>query len=606
MKTILRKDKCLAAIGERPDEVMDDCKWDEMDGKVIANLHLALAEGVLSSIEEKKSAVEIWDHLARLRNKREDRQTSSRHVEALVVTRGRSMELAPVGVTIMGNVTSTSKDSNALCCEAAIKNKGMKRFADVCCNDHELKILGIGSIMVKMHDGTVHTIQDVQYVEGMKKNLLSLGKLDDLGCKLMGEIIEEAKALVASHSLSHRVVVTWHQKIGQMYEKGMKILVERKLLPGLIKVYQIKKKSDVFEVLKVYKARVKLDYGNKIKCLRMDNGGEYTGDEFDTYYRQEEIKKAVHDDINSLAEWMYNSQETRKLDLKSRKCLFLGYDDGVKGYRLWDHTAYKVVFSRDIVFMEDKIQENEEGDSTTRKTTSIQMEKEFQLNDFFEVAPQHEVNETNESQAPATVLLIMKENVQGGTQIIGRKPTRNKWVYKIKKIGDDQVKRYRARLVVKGYAQKDGIDFNEIFSPMVRMTSIRVVLEMYTMYDLHLEQLDAPRCCEEEKMSRVPYASALGSLMFAMICTRPDITHAVGVELQDKNDTSDADEPPGSSSQPASWGFVLTRMLLDFAFKLSVWIVLGCRILRTRVKLDFFVLSFAFLYLATIKLENTL
>ncbi|GKG15994.1 gag-pol polyprotein, partial [Tanacetum coccineum] len=36
---------------------------------------------------------------------------------------------------------------------------------------------------------------------------------------------------------------------------------------------------------------------------------------------------------------MYNTQETTKLDLKSRKCLFLGYADGVKGYRLWDPTT---------------------------------------------------------------------------------------------------------------------------------------------------------------------------------------------------------------------------------------------------------------------------
>ena len=34
---------------------------------------------------------------------------------------------------------------------------------------------------------------------------------------------------------------------------------------------------------------------------------------------------------------------------------------------------------------------------------------------------------------------------------------------------------------------------------------------------------------EEDKMSKVPYASAVGSLMYAMVCTRPDIAHAVGV-----------------------------------------------------------------------------
>ena len=49
----------------------------------------------------------------------------------------------------------------------------------------------------------------------------------------------------------------------------------------------------------------------------------------------------------------------------------------------------------------------------------------------------------------------------------GRKAIGNKWVYKIKRDGNDQVERYRARLVVKGYAQKESIDFNEIFSSMV-------------------------------------------------------------------------------------------------------------------------------------------
>jgi ATP-binding cassette subfamily B (MDR/TAP) protein 1 len=46
------------------------------------------------------------------------------------------------------------------------------------------------------------------------------------------------------------------------------------------------------------------------------------------------------------------------------------------------------------------------------------------------------------------------------------------------------------RLVVKGYAQKEEIDFNEIFSLVVRLTTIRVVLAMCAIFDLHLEQLD--------------------------------------------------------------------------------------------------------------------
>ncbi|GJT91754.1 retrovirus-related pol polyprotein from transposon TNT 1-94 [Tanacetum coccineum] len=49
---------------------------------------------------------------------------------------------------------------------------------------------------------------------------------------------------------------------------------------------------------------------------------------------------------------------------------------------------------------------------------------------------------------------------------------------------------HTTRGVVKGYAQKEGINFNKKNSPMVRMTTIRVVLAMCDIYDLHLEQLD--------------------------------------------------------------------------------------------------------------------
>ncbi|GKD36935.1 hypothetical protein Tco_1257142 [Tanacetum coccineum] len=59
MKVILRKDKCLAAIGERPFEVTNDSKWDEIDENAIINPHLSLAGGVLLSIKDNKSAKEI-------------------------------------------------------------------------------------------------------------------------------------------------------------------------------------------------------------------------------------------------------------------------------------------------------------------------------------------------------------------------------------------------------------------------------------------------------------------------------------------------------------------------------------------------------------------
>ena len=51
----------------------------------------------------------------------------------------------------------------------------------------------------------------------------------------------------------------------------------------------------------------------------------------------------------------------------------------------------------------------------------------------------------------------------------------NKWVYRLKE-EEGGKKRYKARLVVKGFAQKNNVDFDEIFSLVVKMTSIRNIL----------------------------------------------------------------------------------------------------------------------------------
>ena len=71
-----------------------------------------------------------------------------------------------------------------------------------------------------------------------------------------------------------------------------------------------------------------------------------------------------------------------------------------------------------------------------------------------------------------------------------KKALKNKWVYKLKTENNSSQQRYKARLVVKGFSQKKGIDFEEIFSPVVKMSSIRVVLGLAARLNLEVEQLD--------------------------------------------------------------------------------------------------------------------
>ncbi|XP_073129049.1 uncharacterized mitochondrial protein AtMg00300-like [Henckelia pumila] len=53
---------------------------------------------------------------------------------------------------------------------------------------------------------------------------------------LLGETHKEAESAVASIASGEESTVLWHRKIGHMSERGMKILLERKLLPGITKV----------------------------------------------------------------------------------------------------------------------------------------------------------------------------------------------------------------------------------------------------------------------------------------------------------------------------------------------------------------------------------
>jgi hypothetical protein len=66
----------------------------------------------------------------------------------------------------------------------------------------------------------------------------------------------------------------------------------------------------------------------------------------------------------------------------------------------------------------------------------------------------------------------------------------SKWLYKIKHAADGSVEKYKARFVARGFSQKEGIDYDEIFAPVARYSSIRTIISLAAVFGWKLHQMD--------------------------------------------------------------------------------------------------------------------
>ncbi|KAJ4744606.1 Gag-Pol polyprotein [Rhynchospora pubera] len=248
-----------------------------------------------------------------------------------------------------------------------------------------------------------------------------------------------------------------------------------------------------------------------------------------------------------------------KLDVKSRRCAFVGYGGDDLGYRVWDPIEKKTIRNRDVIFREDVMfienhekEQNEDRHVEEHVDASIApkmladpqasghdnedesepveahenegiIEEEHTNTPIQELRRSTRISRATQRYSPSLYYALFTDagepesfheaincsekamwlgamedemnslHLNETWELVklpkGKKALKNRWVFVLKNEADGS-KRHKARLVVKGYGQKHGVDFNEIFSPVVKHSSIRVVLSLVANLDLELVQLD--------------------------------------------------------------------------------------------------------------------
>eukprot|EP00253_Pinus_taeda_P032502 PITA_32502 len=218
--------------------------------------------------------------------------------------------------------------------------------------------------------------------------------------------------------------------------------------------------------------------------------------------------------------WAHIPDEKHKaLEPKSEKCIFVGYSEDFKGYRLIPFKSKNVIIRRDVNEDDNPPPPSQDppsapslpkwvhatrnaagdlvGDPTDQRHTRSQFKRASSL--LAQASTSYDPDTFAEASGhpdwDAAINEEYRSLLANGTWDLvplpkGRKLVRCKWVYRTKYGPDGKVDKHKARLVTKGFSEVEGIDYTETFSPVAKMNSVYLVLSLAASFKWEVHQMD--------------------------------------------------------------------------------------------------------------------
>nr|GEY54406.1 zinc finger, CCHC-type [Tanacetum cinerariifolium] len=210
--------------------------------------------------------------------------------------------------------------------------------------------------------------------------------------------------------------------------------------------------------------------------------------------------------------------------------------------------SYSGLKSRDAIFDENRFS------SVPRPKDIIPSSDESQRDDLSDDVP-NEIPEPRKEAIDDEIGSIMENNTWVLSDLPpGCKPLGYIWIFKKKMKVDGTIDKFKARLAIQGFRQKEGIGYFDTDAPVARITTIRLLLALAAIHNLVIHQMDVKTAflngdLDEEVYMKQPkgfimpeklkqntwklvdqleYSRVIGCLMYVMTSTRLDIAYVVG------------------------------------------------------------------------------